>query len=139
MAVMDTGRQRILVIGESSPLLEGVADLLQLAGYQVEMSSSWAETSYTLRVGPPNLAIVDLSRAPVDAYRVTEQIRRAPLWADVPILFVSFSGDDHIRDLQRRTRNNSDNRMQFYAHTVLSMDGLLDKVGSCLALAPSAI
>jgi hypothetical protein len=51
----------------------------------------------------------------------------------VPILFVSFSGDDRIRELQRWSSQSKDQRLQFYAHTVLSMDGLLEKVGSCLA------
>jgi CheY-like chemotaxis protein len=131
--VMSAGQRRILVIGKSSPLLEGVADLLQLAGYEVEMSSSWAETAYALHVKPPNLAIVDLSNSAADVYRLSEKIRNTPQWTDVPILFVSFSGDDRIRDLQRWTRKNKDNRLQFYAHTVLSMDGLLDKVDACLA------
>jgi CheY-like chemotaxis protein len=127
------GRQRILVLGRSSPLLEGVVDLLQLSGYEVEMSSSSMETAYALQVAPPNLAIVDISGPTLDAYRVSEQIRRIPHWTDVPILFISFSGDDRIRDLQRWTHKSNDKRLQFYAHTVLSMDGLLNKVGACLA------
>jgi len=131
--MIGAGGQRVLVIGKSSPLLEGVADLLQLAGYRVEMSSSWSETAYALQITPPNLAIVDLSNSAPDAYRLSEQIRSSPRWADVPILFISFSGDDRIRDLQRWNLKNNDKHLQFYAHTVLSMDGLLNKVGACLA------
>jgi DNA-binding response OmpR family regulator len=130
---MNKNGARILVIGGVSPLLEGVSDLLQLAGYQVDLSSSWIETEYALRVRPPNLAIVDLSSPLSDAYRVSEEIHRIPNWSEVPILFISFSGDDRIRDLQRRNRKANDKRFQFYAHTLLSMDGLLDKVQSCLA------
>jgi DNA-binding response OmpR family regulator len=130
---MNNGGQQILVIGEKSPLLEGVVDLLQLAGYHAEASSTWAEIQHSLSVSPPNLAIVDLSNSPTDAVRLSQQIRRFPPWMDVPILFVSFSGDDRIRDLQRWTRKSNDKRLQFYAHTVLSMDGLLAKVGACLA------
>ena len=96
------------------------------------MSSSWSETAYTQQITPPSLAIVDLSNLAPDAYRLSKQIRSSPRWADVPILFISFSGDDRIRDLQRWNLKNNDNRLQFYAHTVLSMDGLLDKVGACL-------
>ncbi len=130
---MSASGQRILVIGKSSPLLEGVSDLLQLAGYRVDMSSSWAETEYAMHITPPSLAIVDLSNSASDAYRLSEQIRNTPRWADVPILFISFSGDDRIRELQRRSRKNKDGRLQFYAHTLLSMDGLLEKVRTCLA------
>jgi response regulator RpfG family c-di-GMP phosphodiesterase len=131
--VVSTGQERILVIGQASPLLEGVVDLLQLADYQVEMSSSLAETSYALHVAPPNLAIVDLSGFATDAVRISEQIRSTPRWDEVPILFISFSGDDRIRDLQGRTNNNHNGRVEFYAHTVLSIDGLLNKVGACMA------
>ncbi len=130
---MDTTGQQILVIGTSSPLLEGVADLLQLAGYRVDTSSSWAEAEYSLYITPPSLVVVDLSSAAPDAYRLSEQIRHTPHWAGVPILFVSFSGDDCIRSLQHRKPGHNGGPVHFYAHSVLSMEGLLDKVKSCLA------
>ena len=130
---MSKSGQQILVIGKSTPLLEGVADLLLLAGYHVDTTSSWAETEYTLHVTPPHLAIVDLSSAPTDAFQVSEQIRSRPRWSTVPILFISFSGDDRIWDLQRRSRKKNDNHVDFYAHTLLSVDGLLAKVEACLS------
>ncbi|MEJ2150111.1 MAG: response regulator [Chloroflexota bacterium] len=131
---MNKNEERILVIGGSSPLLEGVSDLLQLAGYQVDQSSSRAETEYAIHVRPPNLAIVDLSSPVSDVYRLSEEIDAMTHGSGVPVLFISFSGDDHIRDLQRKSRaNNANGHLQFYAHTLLSMDGLLDKVQACLS------
>jgi DNA-binding response OmpR family regulator len=130
---MKTNGHQILVIGQSSPLLEGVADLLQLAGYRVETSSSWAETEYALHTTPPNLVIIDLSGAASDAYRLSEQLRKASPWVDVPILFISFSGDDCIRNLQRKNRKGANGPMHFYAHTLLSMNGLLEEVRTCLS------
>ena len=124
--------QRILMIGRNTPLMEGVHDLLQVVGYPVEMSLSWAETEYVMYDTPPNLVIVDLSSAAPDVYRVAEQIHSTPHWSGVPILFISFSGDDRIRDLQRRAHKNSDGKLYFYAHTLLSMDGLLEKVKTCM-------
>jgi DNA-binding response OmpR family regulator len=131
---MNKNAERILVIGGNSPLLEGVSDLLQLAGYQVDQSSSWAETEYAMHVKPPQLAIVDLSSPAPDVYRLSEEIYEMSNESDVPVLFISFSGDDRIRDLQRKSRGNNHNgQLQFYAHTLLSIDGLLDKVQACLA------
>jgi CheY-like chemotaxis protein len=129
---MNKGKRRILVLGQRSPLLEGVSDLLQLVGYQVETSSNWAETEYTMGVWPPNLVIVDMSDSASDTYRLSEQICNTPRWSKVPLLFVSFSGDDRIRELQQRSHNNN-GRVHFYAHTLLGMDGLLDEVQDCLA------
>jgi len=131
--VTSTGDKRILVIGKRSPLLEGVADLLQLSGYSVEVTSNWVETSYSMNGNPPNLAVIDLSSLSSDGHHLSEQIHTTPHWADVPILFVSFSGDDRIRELQRWSSKSNDQRLQFYAHTVLSMDGLLEKVRASLA------
>lgn len=114
--------------------MEGVADLLQVVGYPVEASSSWAETEYAMHdASPPGLVIVDLSSAAADAYALARQIRSRPHWSNVPILFISFSGDDRIRDLEQRSRKNGEKRLYFYAHTLLSMDELLTKVRSCLS------
>jgi DNA-binding response OmpR family regulator len=124
---------KILLIGRSAPLVEGVADLLQVGGYPVELSSGWAEAEYARRDAPPSLIIVDLSIAAPDVYDLVEEIRDAASWSHVPILFLSFSGDDRIRDLQRRNRRNGDARMHFYAHTLLGMDELLQTVRTCLS------
>ncbi|MBN1661895.1 MAG: hypothetical protein JXA93_26105 [Anaerolineae bacterium] len=126
-------QERILIIGRSIPLIEGVADLLQVVGYPVELSSGWVETEYARRDAPPSLIIVDLSMAASDVYKLAEEIRSTPKWGEVPILFLSFSGDDRIRDLQRRNRRNGDAHLHFYAHTLLSMEELLQTVRACLS------
>jgi DNA-binding response OmpR family regulator len=129
---MDNGKRRVLVVGQTTPLVEGVSDLLQLVGYQVDMSTNWVETEYSMYFTPPNLVIVDLSNSDSEVYRLSEQIRDAPHWSQVPLLFISFSGDDRIRELQRLNHNNNDGRLHYYAHTLLGMDGLLEKVQACL-------
>lgn len=129
---IDAKRQRILVIGRSTPLMEGVSDLLQVVGYPVDVSSTWTETEYAMYDTPPDLVIVDLSSAASDVYLLAEQIRGMPHWSEVPILFVSFSGDDRIRELQYRNQRNGEKRLHFYAHTLLSMDGLLETVRASL-------
>jgi DNA-binding response OmpR family regulator len=137
--VTSNERRRILVVGKKTPLTEGVSDLLQVGGFPVDVSSTWAETEYALHDRPPDLVIVDLSITTPDADLIAEQIRRIPHWSDVPILFVSFSGDDRIRELQWRSQKNGDKGLHFYAHTLLSIDGLLEKVRACLAQVPSAV
>jgi PleD family two-component response regulator len=130
--VMAKGRRRILVIGRSSSILEGVADLLQLTGYQVDMSSNWTSTEDAARAIAPNLVIVDLSDTTSDAIRLSEQIRKNPQWSHIPFLFVSFSGDDRIRELRKHGLQGDNGHLHYYAHTLLSMDGLLEEVQACL-------
>lgn len=121
------------MIGSHTPLMEGVSDLLQVDGYPVDLSSTLAETEYALNGSLPDLVLVDLSSAAPELDRLAEQIRQVPQWSNVPILYVSFSGDDRIRELQRRHQGNGDKRLHFYAHTLLSMDRLMDQVRTCLA------
>lgn len=126
-------KKRILVIGRSTPLMEGVSDLLQVDGYPVDVSTTLAETEYALNGSLPDLVLVDLSSSAPDIDRLAEQIRLVPQWSDVPILYVSFSGEDRIWELQRKHQSNGDKRLHFYAHTLLSMDRLMDQVRTCLA------
>ena len=131
---MAKGRESILILGRSIRLMEGVADLLQVGGYPVQTSAGWAETGYVIRDAvPPALVIVDLSNAAADACALARQIRSMPHWSNVPLLFISFSSDDGLRELQQRSRNNGERGLYFYAHSLLSMDELLAKVRTCLA------
>jgi PleD family two-component response regulator len=129
---MSNDERRILVLGEHSPLVEGVSDLLQLDGYQVDTSSSWSETEDTPDAAPPSLVIVDLSDSTSEAYDLPERVCSAPRWSKVPLLFIGFADDDRISELQRRGHSSEDRRLYFYAHTLLGMDGLLEKVQDCL-------
>jgi DNA-binding response OmpR family regulator len=133
VARIDGERERILVIGSSTPLMEGVSDLLQMDGYPVDVTTSLAETEYALNGTSPDLVLVDLSDAALDIDRLAERVRSVPQWSHVPILYVSFSGDDRIRDLQRRQQRNGDERLHFYAHTLLGVERLIDQVRTCLA------
>lgn len=122
-------QQRIMVFGSPTPLVEGVSDLLQVEGYQVEVASDWLEADQRAEASLPNLIIVDLSDPLRVSLRLIEQVQCLPHWAGVPILFVSFSGGEQVRELQRQTRNTHwKNRLHFYIHTLLSMDGFLSQV-----------
>jgi PleD family two-component response regulator len=129
---MNRNGHHIQVIGQRSPLLEGVSDLLQLAGYQVDVSSSWSEIEYLMQATTPNLVIVDLSNSAPDPSRLSDHIRTVSNGAEVPILFVSFSGDGPIRELQSRNEHGNGS-WHFYVHNLLGMNGLLSKVEACLA------
>jgi DNA-binding response OmpR family regulator len=112
-------------------LLEGVADLLQTVGYPVDSFPAGSDGELMIRAAPPDLMIVDLSVAAKDVYQRSEQICQAPRWSEVPVLYVSFSGDDQIRELRGGDRN-AGQRFHFYAHPTLGLDGLLETVKTCL-------
>lgn len=125
-------KERILVVGGPSPLLDGVADLLQLAGYRVDSTATWVQAEKLLNGVPPHLTIVDTSALAADPQQLSDRIAQASGWATAPILCVGFSDDARIRELQRRADRGIHNHLRFYAHTLLGMDGLLDVVRDTL-------
>lgn len=125
-------KKRILVIGQSTSLIEGVADLLQTVGYPVDSASALTKTGPMTPPVPPDLMIVDLSVAASDVYRHSEEMCQEPPWSEVPVLYVSFSGDDQIRELQRNRDTDAAHRFHFYAHPILGLQGLLETVKTCL-------
>jgi response regulator RpfG family c-di-GMP phosphodiesterase len=130
---MGSGKGHILVLGQRSALLEGVSDLLRLVGYQVELSSDWEGATSSGWMSPPNLVIVDLSDRVSEAQGLPDQIHSVPRWSSVPLLFVGFSGDAEIDELQARGHGHDSAPTYFYVHSLLSAEGLVQKVQTCLS------
>jgi response regulator RpfG family c-di-GMP phosphodiesterase len=131
-ADMTQSRHRILLVGSSSALLEGVSDLLQLAGYSVALSFDWAEARRLVQAAPPDLTILDVSDW-VDSLQLPGQIEAISPSSGVPVLLLNFSGGDWIWHLQRVSGKKNGGRVEFYAHSLLGPDALLDKVKGCLS------
>jgi hypothetical protein len=127
--VMQESDKEILVIGRGSPLLEGVSDLLQLAGYTILRSLTWAEAERQFRHQSPSLAIADLSSPESEAYLRADGVWERTELIDVPVLFVNLAQDNPQRAVRRDTRR----RARFFSSSLLGMDGLLEEVRSCLA------
>ena len=126
-------KERILVVGGPSPLLEGVSDLLQLAGYRVNALSTWAEAEKAIIGRPPHLAVVDPSVLAADPPELSVRIAKASGWTGVPILCVGFPNDTRIQELRRRSLWEDGLRVRFYTHTLQGTNGLLEAVKDCLA------
>jgi DNA-binding response OmpR family regulator len=128
---MGAGGQRILVVGSSSPWLEGVVDLLQLAGYDVTVSPDWETAERGIQDARPDLAILDLSDR-VDSLQLPQEVTALAPAGDVPILLLNSTGDDRIWHLER-VGNPSRGRVDLYAHSLFGPTALLEKVKGCLA------
>jgi DNA-binding response OmpR family regulator len=128
---MGAGGQRILVVGSSSPWLEGVVDLLQLAGYDVALSSDWATAEQGIQEDPPDLAILDLSDR-IDSLQLPQEVDALAPAGGPPILLLNSTGDDRIWHLER-VGNPGRGRVDLYAHSLFGPSALLEKVESCLA------
>jgi PleD family two-component response regulator len=126
-----TARIKVLVVGSCSPWLEGVADLLQLAGYEAMLLSDWGLAEHEIQEAAPKLAIVDLSEY-VDSLQLPQQLTAMARTGELPILLLNSTGDDRIWHLERISDPRR-GRVKLYAHSLLGPTALLDKVKECLA------
>jgi len=127
-------RSRILVVGSASPWLEGVVDLLQLAGYEARMISDWLQAEREIRAASAELAILDLSDH-VDSLDLPERLAALTPAGGPPLLLLNSTGDDRIWHLERGG-DPSRGRVELYAHSLLGPTALLEKVEGCLAPRP---
>lgn len=79
---------RILVVDDEPAVLEGIALLLERAGYQAQRAASAAESlDWLAHAPPPALIILDVRMPKVDGFTVCRRVReRAPY---IPMLMLS--------------------------------------------------
>ncbi|MGE5505098.1 MAG: HD domain-containing phosphohydrolase [Actinomycetota bacterium] len=95
--------------GTSRQVLVGVVDTSEKHRVQVEQAltsfyrvASWADTGIAmtaLRKTPPCAVVVDRGAGPQDALDFVREMRRDPVFTDVPVIFTSNGEDGGIRGL----------------------------------------
>jgi DNA-binding response OmpR family regulator len=131
---MGQAAKRVVVIGRTWTLLEGITDLVELAGYSATPAGAWTEVEGQFEDCRPDLAIIDLTDW-LDSFDLPDRITEMFPLPDVPILLISFSGDDRIWQLQQRGDHAKTGRVEIYAHSLLGPEALLEKVRLCLGQA----
>lgn len=80
-------RPRVLVVDDEVTLLETVAEILRIAGYDVVMAASGAEALEAARLQQIGLLVTDLVMPSMDGVTLAEQLRAGN--PDLPVLFIT--------------------------------------------------
>jgi CheY-like chemotaxis protein len=86
-------KQRILVAEDHEPLLIGIQQVLETAGYTVLTARDGLEALQILEHTRPDLILADIMMPTVDGYALFEQVRGRPEWADIPVIFLTSKAD----------------------------------------------
>jgi signal transduction histidine kinase len=82
----------ILVVDDDAPILEAVADILQIHGYNVVTATDGVSGLERLRTFHPDLIISDIMMPDMDGYEFFESVRRNPSWVMIPFMFLTAKG-----------------------------------------------
>ena len=100
--VREPGR-RILIVDDNVDALEGLAILLQTAGYEVLKASDGRQALQIAAASHPDFALLDIGMPHMDGYEVARRIRAESWGREIPL--VALSGWGQSEDL-RRTRES---------------------------------
>ncbi len=88
----------IMVVEDNVSLLEGLKDLLESAGYRVEIAENGSEALDLLENMKPDLIISDIMMPRLDGYEFKARVRDKPELIGVPFIFLTAKGGrDDIR------------------------------------------
>ncbi|MBI4771684.1 MAG: response regulator [Chloroflexi bacterium] len=85
--------EKILIVEDDPALLEGLRDILLLAGFQVTTASNGVEGLAALEQDAPHLILSDIMMPKLDGYRFYEAVRARSEWVHVPFIFLTAKGD----------------------------------------------
>src|SRR5689334_1615652 len=83
---------RILIVEDNPDLARGLANNLEIEGYQVEVVHDGSEGLARARAGAPSLVILDLGLPGLDGYRVLAALRGEG--NDVPVLILTARSEE---------------------------------------------
>jgi chemosensory pili system protein ChpA (sensor histidine kinase/response regulator) len=87
---------RLLVVDDAWAVRMTMKQLLEDAGYRVDMAHNGSAALDSLRQSPPDLVITDLEMPELNGLELAWRMRSFPAWADLPLIMVtSRSADKH--------------------------------------------
>jgi two-component system cell cycle response regulator len=122
-------KRRILVVDDDRVMAFTLLELLEDAGYAVEVATDGADGVARAVSGRPDLILLDVNLPPTDGFDTATRIRKSPDAKEVPILFVSG-----LRDLAERMRQVAIADVDFLRKP-FGFDELLTRIERVLDLA----
>lgn len=84
---------RILAVDDIPENLRVIAGFLLQAGYDVRPVTSGSEALRVAAADPPDLVLLDIRMPEMDGFEVCARFKADPATADIPIVFLSASGE----------------------------------------------
>lgn len=85
-------KEQVLIVEDDLAMSTGIRDVLDMAGYKVQLAENGQEALQVLTRFRPDLIISDIMMPEMDGYELLEELRRRPYWAAVPFIFLTAKG-----------------------------------------------
>ncbi|MDE3067897.1 MAG: response regulator [Verrucomicrobiota bacterium] len=94
-----SGKPKILVVEDETPVSMMMMFLLTRAGYETEVASTGKEALQKTEENDFDLLTLDVDLPDISGFEVCRRLKNNPVWRDTPVVFVS--GRLHEQDRKR--------------------------------------
>jgi len=145
-------KEQILIVEDDIAMSSGIRDVLEMAGYKVQLAENGLDALKTLEKFRPDLIISDIMMPEMDGYEFLDRVRRRSEWAVIPFIFLTAKGqrsdiragkqlgaDDYLvksvdlEDLLVVVRAKLDRALMLRQQTRLEMENLKNSILSMLS------
>jgi CheY-like chemotaxis protein len=114
---------RVMVVDDDVDIRRGIADALELEGYEVVQARDGRDALQKLRQSPrPAAIILDLMMPRMNGWQFREEQRRDPELAEIPVIVASAGG-----------RDTDAVEADAYVQKPFALDSLFDAIARCAA------
>jgi two-component system, sensor histidine kinase and response regulator len=91
-----TGTDCLLVVDDQEANLQVMGAMLNKLGFEILPATNGEQALRHLATRRPDLILLDLLMPGMDGFAVCRQIQENPVWADIPIIFLSAADDKSL-------------------------------------------
>ena len=84
--------EQILIVEDDVSMARGIRDVLEIAGYKVEITDNGRRALIILETFRPQLIISDIMMPEMDGYELLEKVRSRAEWVTIPFIFLTAKG-----------------------------------------------
>jgi CheY-like chemotaxis protein len=91
----------VMVADDSKIVRVKTGRLLTAQGFQVRFAEDGLDAMRQIEQGPPDVLITDVEMPGMDGFALTENVRRQPATARMPVIMITAADDRHRDDAER--------------------------------------
>ena len=84
--------EQILIVEDDISMARGIRDVLEMAGYIVEVTDNGRRALIILETFRPQLIISDIMMPEMDGYELLDKVRSRSEWVTIPFIFLTAKG-----------------------------------------------
>lgn len=85
-------QQVILIVDDEPVILDSLADILRVHGFQVLKAANGLEALAILQNHTPDLILADITMPEMNGYHLFNRVRQKPEWLRIPFVFLTAKG-----------------------------------------------